>query len=120
MFGLACALYHCVKSSNQNPFRITVEDSPAELTVRLAGKIMGSSAQELSRTWVALAPSVGKRRVVIDLSEVLFMDAAGVAAMADIYDTTKAVFQADTPLMKYFAEEAMSTERNSRALRGDS
>jgi len=62
---------------------------------------------ELSRTWQNLAPSLGSRKLSIDLRGVTFMDLAGRHLLAEIHAKTGAEFLADTPMTKYFAEEAM-------------
>ena len=68
---------------------------------------------ELSRTWFSLAPSLGRKRLVIDLHGVIFIDKAGVAVLAGIHHETGAQFRADTPLTKYFADEAMSNQKEN-------
>jgi hypothetical protein len=62
-----------------------------------------------------LAPSLGPRKLSVDLRGITFMDAAGRHVLAEIHDGTGAEFLADTPMTKYFAEEAMRGIRtNSR------
>jgi anti-anti-sigma factor len=90
--------------------KITVEEGQNMVIVRLEGRVAGAMVDELNRTWRSLAPSLGGKRLVIDLHDLIFMDSAGVAALADIHNETGAEFRADTPLTKYFAEEAMKTK----------
>jgi len=61
---------------------------------------------ELIRTWRDLAPLLGSRKLSIDLRGVTFMDMAGRHLLAEIHSKTGAKFLADTPMTKYFAEEA--------------
>lgn len=80
------------------------------MTLRLEGRVAGPMVDELSRTWHLLAPSLGRKKLVIDLHDLIFIDKAGVAVLAQIHSRTGAQFRADTPLTKYFAEEAMKVE----------
>jgi hypothetical protein len=57
--------------------------------------------------WCSLAPSLGRRDLFINLRDVMFVDPAGLAVLAEIHDKSGAQFRTDTPLMKYFADEAM-------------
>lgn len=71
------------------------------------GRISGVWVAELRRTWQDLAPSLGSRKLRVDLCEVTFVDEEGRKLLAEIYEKTKAEILADSPLTKYFAEEAM-------------
>jgi hypothetical protein len=52
-----------------------------------------------------LAPSLGERRLLVDLRELMHMDEAGRGLLADIHAARSAEFLADTPLTRYFAEQ---------------
>ena len=87
--------------------KITVDEGQDALTLRLEGRVAGPMVEELSRTWCSLAPSLGRKRLVIDLHGLIFIDTAGLAVLAEIHQRTGAQFRTDTPLTKYFADEAM-------------
>jgi len=53
-----------------------------------------------------LAPSLGERKLLVDLRGLTHVDGAGRNLLADIHAETGADFLADTPLTKHFAEEA--------------
>lgn len=74
--------------------------------MRLEGRIAGPWVDEFDRTWRNLAPSLGLKKLSVDLRGVSYMDRSGRGILAEIYDQTGAEFLADTPLTKYFAEEA--------------
>ena len=87
--------------------RVTVVQDHGEfVTLKLEGKLTGVTVLELNRVWQALEPSLGSRKLSVDLRGVTFADSKGKQALADIHSRTGATFLADTPLTKYFAEEA--------------
>jgi len=59
------------------------------------------------RTWTALAPLLGSKRLQLDLRGVVFADDNGRKLLREIYLKTRAGFLADSPLTKYFADDAM-------------
>ena len=76
--------------------------------MKIEGRVAGIQVPELQRAWLDLAPSLGERGLVVDLRGVTHVDETGLRILADIYAMTRAKFLADTPLTKYFAEEAQS------------
>jgi len=54
-----------------------------------------------------LAPSLGSKVLHLDLRDVAFVDAKGRQILREIYQKTNASFLADSPLTRYFADEAM-------------
>ena len=87
--------------------KITVLDSPDVVTVKPEGSISDAWVAEFRRTWQDLIPSLGSRKLRLDLCGVTFVDEDGRKLLAEIYGKTKAEILADSPLTKYFAEEAM-------------
>ena len=61
---------------------------------------------EFDRTWRSLVSSLGSKKLRVDLRGVTHMDASGRQLLAEIHKKTAADFLADTPMTKYFAEEA--------------
>ena len=86
--------------------RITVQHSPNAVTMKLEGRVAGPWAGEFGRAWHDLAPSLGYKKLFLDLCGVTFVDENGRKLLAEIYGETKAEILADSPLTKYFAEEA--------------
>lgn len=70
----------------------------------------GWGASEFVRTWRMLEPSLAARKVVIDLRGVLHMDSEARNMLAEIHSKTSAQFLADTPMTKYFVDEARKRE----------
>lgn len=87
--------------------RITVREGLKTQTIQLEGKIIGPWVEEFSRTWHSLAPSLGSKKLHLDLRSVAFVDAEGRQLLREIYQKTNACFLADSPLTRYFAEDAM-------------
>jgi hypothetical protein len=87
--------------------KITVEESEGAETIKLEGKIAGPWVEELNRTWHALTPSLGRKQLELDMRGVGFVDGKGRQLLREIYQQTNACFLTDSPLMQYFADEAM-------------
>jgi anti-anti-sigma regulatory factor len=87
--------------------RITIqEEAPKSITLKIEGRVTGATVPELNRAWQDLATSLGTRKLSVDLRGVTFIDTAGRTVLAEIHSKTNADFLADTPMTKYFADEA--------------
>ena len=87
--------------------KVTLYQHEAEaVTLKIEGKVFGPVVPELHRAWQDLAPSLGSRKLSVDICGVTFIDATGKRLLAEIHAKTGAEFLADTPLTKYFAEQA--------------
>ena len=62
--------------------RITVQDSPQASTLKLEGKLTGPWVKELEQSWITVTATVPDHPVVIDLSDVTFIDCAGKCLLA--------------------------------------
>ena len=81
----------------------------------MEGKLTGPWVDELNRTWHSLAPSMGEKKLQLDLRGVTFVDARGRDLLRRICNETKVAFLTDSPLTKYFANEAKhQTPRNGK------
>lgn len=94
--------------------KITIQEDAKAQTMRLEGKLVGPWVEEVSRAWQSLAPSLGSKELRLDLRGVAFVDADGVKLLRAIYRKVNARFLADSPLMKYFADEAMKESPKKR------
>lgn len=86
--------------------RITVQEGPEVTTLKLEGRVMGANTEEFERAWESLANSLGPKKLRVDLCGVTHMDADGRRVLAEIHKQTNADFLADTPMNKYFIQEA--------------
>jgi len=91
---------------------VTIHQSDGDgITMKIEGKIAGPNVSALNQAWLVLAPSLGQRKLLVDLRGVTHVDGTGRDLLAEIHDRTGAEFVADTPLTKYFAEEAQQSLR---------
>lgn len=87
--------------------KITIDEAPTSVILKIEGKVVEPVVSELHRAWRGLSPSLGSRKLSVDLRGVTFMDVEARALLAEIHFKTGAKFLANTPMTKYFAEEAM-------------
>ena len=88
--------------------KITVQEEPEAVAIKLDGRLAGPWTAELDRTWKALAVSLGSRKLALDLCDMTYADTGGRQLLREIYESSGAAFVTKTPLSKYFATEAMS------------
>jgi hypothetical protein len=94
--------------------KITVEESECAETIKLEGKIVGPWVEELSRIWHSMVPALGRKQLQLDIRCVAFIDSKGRQLLREIYQQTHASFLTDSPLTRYFAEEAMRQSPKDR------
>jgi anti-anti-sigma regulatory factor len=71
--------------------RITIEEQGnAELKMVLEGRVTGPWAEELDRVWAEMAPTLGEKRLLIDLRSVTYADAGGKGVLSKIFSQTGA------------------------------
>jgi anti-anti-sigma regulatory factor len=87
--------------------RVTIQQLTGEGVIfKIEGKIAGPSVSALDQAWRDSEASLEQRKLLVDLRGVTYVDGAGRKLLAEISEATGAVFVGDTPLTKYFAEEA--------------
>ena len=72
--------------------KITVHEDQRTHTIKLEGKIGGLWVEELERTWTALAPSLGSKKLQLDLRGITFADDKGRKLLREIYQQSTRVF----------------------------
>jgi anti-anti-sigma regulatory factor len=98
--------------------RVTIQHGDGDgIAMKIEGKIAGPNVAALCQAWLDLAPSLGPGKLVVDIRGVRHVDEAGVNLLAEIHEKTGAEFVADTPLTKYFAEEAQHGIRTRTAFK---
>ena len=85
--------------------RITVDENPDTMIIKLEGRLAGPWAAELDRLWEETAPTLAKRKLSLDLRETTFADAGGIRILRTIYSQTGAAILTGTPWTQYLAEE---------------
>ena len=87
--------------------KITIQEAPDTVTMKLEGRVAGLWALEFNRSWQSLEPLLGSKALTLDLRGVSFIDRGGRLLLEEIYEKTGADFLTASPLTKYYAEEAM-------------
>jgi anti-anti-sigma regulatory factor len=90
---------------SQLTLRITVEENPERMVLKLEGRLAGPWVAELDHLWEKTSPARGKRKLALDLRETTFADAGGIRALRSIYAQTGASILTGTPWTQYLAEE---------------
>jgi hypothetical protein len=112
---VTCLTFFVRQESQAEMLRITVQDGEKNQTIKLEGKIVGPWVEEFERTYQSVEPSLGAKELYLDLRGVGFVDAKGRGLLHEIYRRTNARFLADSPLTRYFVEDAMrESEKNGQ------
>ncbi len=85
--------------------RISVDENPEAIVIKLEGRIAGPEAAELGRLWKEKAPTLAQKKLSLDLRETTFADAGGIRVLKAIYSQTGAALLTGTPWTQYLAEE---------------
>jgi hypothetical protein len=110
-----CPTFFVRQESQAEMLRITVQDGEKNQTIKLEGKIVGPWVEEFARAYQSVVPSLGAKELHLDLRGVGFVDAKGRGLLHEIYQKTNARFLADSPLTRYFVEDAMrESEKNGQ------
>lgn len=92
--------------------RVTIQASNGESVIlKIEGRIAGANVSTLLQAWQDLAPSLGTKKLKVDLRGVTHADDTGQSLLGKIHASTGAEFMADTPLTKYFSEQAQHHDR---------
>lgn len=77
--------------------------------MKLEGKLTGPWVAECRQAWLDLNPSLGAKKLTLDLCGVTFVDDSGVELLHDIHSATSAEMLTGSPLTKHFAEQATAS-----------
>ena len=103
---------------SQAVLRITVEQNPEAIVLKLEGRLAGPWVEELDRVWIETAPSLQERKLSLDLRQTTFADAGGIRILKTIYSQTGARILAGTPWTQYLADEVTTSNSSSIELEG--
>ena len=84
--------------------KITTVTEPDRIRLKLDGKLAGPWVDELARTWDSTASSAERRPIVVNLSEVTFIDADGKRLLARMFQQG-AEFEAGGCMTRCVVEE---------------
>ncbi len=88
--------------------KITTIDANGTRKLKLEGKLKEAWVLELEQCWRSLD---GRRRIVVDLTDVDFVDTAGKYLLALMYGRG-ARFVADSPMMKQYLAKLVATSKH--------
>ena len=86
--------------------RISVDERDETRWLKLEGRVTGIWTAEFERAWREIAATRDGRKFGVDLRGVTHMDANARRVLSQIHRETGAEFLADSPITKFFAEEA--------------
>jgi len=89
--------------------RITANDNPRVLTFRLEGRLEGPWVRELEQCWRDGLDHPSRPSVCVDLTDVTYIDAAGKARLAEMFEQG-ARFIADDCATKAVVEEIVGKQ----------
>ncbi|MBK9128030.1 MAG: hypothetical protein IPM13_09535 [Phycisphaerales bacterium] len=89
--------------------RITANDNPRVITFRLEGRLEGPWGHELEQCWRSLMDGASQPAIYVDLTGVTYVDAAGKARLAEMYEQG-AQFIAGDCLTKAIVAEIVGDE----------
>jgi hypothetical protein len=95
--------------------RISVDERDGTIWLKLEGRATGIWAGEFERAWREMAArGRDSKKFGVDLRGVTHMDANARRVLSEIHRETGAEFLADSPITKFFAEEARRGAKSPR------
>ncbi len=88
-------------------WKITVWEEHDAITLKLAGRFVEPSIDELERVWRSLALTLGSKTLRVDLREITYVNSHGLGEHTEIRKNTASIFLADSPITNYWAEQAL-------------
>ena len=104
----------CRTQGESTTFRVTVQDEPKRLTMKLEGKMVGPWVTECRQAWTTLLSTLSARKLTLDLCGVTFVDEPGLRLLREIYRATGPDIITNSPLTKHFAEQATRLRTNRK------
>jgi hypothetical protein len=103
------AIKECNKG-DQPMLRVSIGQNAQVATLKIEGKIVGPWAMELGNTWQEMWAPTQEKPLLLDIRGVTFADSKGAHILRDIVKATGAEILSDSPLTRYFAEQATRDE----------
>ena len=94
--------------------KISIQDDHDRATLKLEGKVVGPWATELNRVWGTFRPSLGMKRLCLDMRGVTFVDKDGIKTLRKILRRTNAEILADDPLTRQFVAASLRKPPQSK------
>lgn len=84
--------------------RVTVEEKPDKMVLKLEGRLAGAWVTELDHLWAAISGSRNGRKLALDLRGTTYADRSGIQALRTIYRESGAELLTGSPWTQYLAE----------------
>lgn len=97
----------------QRTLRITIQQTEEATVLMLEGRVAGPWAAEVGRVWVEQAPQLADRKLVLNLTNVIFADADGTRVLREIYSQARPEVIANTPWTRYLAAQIAANPHDS-------
>jgi len=94
--------------------KITITRDANEVRMIFEGKLAGPWVAEAKKSWHSLEESLVSTTLTLDLRGLSFADVEGRQLLRQICRKTRAAFLTDSPLTKYYAEQAMEKAATNR------
>lgn len=85
--------------------RISVYEYEERIGITLEGRVAGPWVAELRRVWVETVPQLSRRKLILDLRNITYADAAGIEALRSIYAQSHATLVTGSLWADYLAGE---------------
>lgn len=92
--------------------RITLEENPEQIVLKLEGRLAGPWVVELDRLWEQTSSQRGNRGIVLDLRPTTFADEAGVSSLRKIYAETGAGILSGNPWTQHLADKIQRVDQS--------
>src|SRR5579859_378649 len=86
--------------------KISIIQNADLVTLKLEGKLTGLWVCEFERVWSSLLHKLHGSTIRLDLRDLNLVDKEGRTLLRQIHSQSGATFIADTPLTRYYADEA--------------
>ena len=86
--------------------RISVNDNPTGLHLKLEGKLVRPWTDELESVWHQLSAHLDGKKLHLDLCGATFVDHQGMHILRAIVQAANPDIEANSPLTRQFAEQA--------------
>lgn len=96
--------------------RISVVDAPQTTRLKLEGKLAHEWVAEMETVWTVLMGTSSRKRVIVDLADVSFVDGAGKELLSRIYESGCELVGSG-PMMAALIEE-IQTHQSLQSRRG--
>jgi hypothetical protein len=95
--------------------RISINDSPELLLLKIEGRLIAPWSTELETLWHQVVDSLGQKSLCLNLCGTTFVDRHGMEILRRIVQAKNPVILADSPLTRQFAKQARQTLEVGRA-----